>query len=189
MHTSGKIEIIQQPVLDDIDRQLIALIAHGLPLSPRPYEALAKQLEPYHRVTEQQIIDRIQQLQDIGYIKRYGVVVRHHELGYTANGMVVWDICDNQVNELGHCIGKFDCVTLSYRRPRRLPEWPYNLFTMVHGRSRDEVIARVNDIVECCELHDIQHEILFSTRRFKQRGARYQKTLSRHIPCSKEVKA
>jgi len=94
-------------------------------------------------------------------------------LGYTANGMVVWDVPDDKASELGTCIGRFSCVTLSYRRPRRLPDWPYNLFTMVHGRNRDEVRMNVEEIVNSCGLQDINHTILFSTRRFKQRGASY----------------
>ena len=145
------------------DRALIKHIEHGIPLVPRPYVEIAQQLG----ITEQDVIDRIQQLQQKGAIKRYGVVVRHHELGYTSNGMVVWNVPDERVGELGKCIGDFDCVTLSYRRPRRLPDWPYNLFTMVHGRNREEVIEKVNAIVESCELQDIDHTILFSTRRFK----------------------
>jgi len=160
----------QASLLEDSDRQLIDLIAAGLPLTHRPYAVIAEQLD----CSEQQVIERIVRLQGLGHIKRYGVVVRHHELGYTANGMVVWDIPDDRVTELGLCIGKFDCVTLSYRRPRRLPDWPYNLFTMVHGRSRQEVLASVDHIVEHCRLQDIDRDILFSTRRFKQRGARYQ---------------
>ena len=158
-------------LLDDTDRRLIELIAPGLPLSPRPYAAIAEHLG----CDEQQVVTRIERLQASGYIKRYGVVVRHHELGYTANGMVVWNIPDNRVTELGLCIGRFECVTLSYRRPRCLPDWPYNLFTMVHGRSREEVMRRVDEIVEHCSLQDIDRDILFSTRRFKQRGARYQR--------------
>jgi DNA-binding Lrp family transcriptional regulator len=151
------------------DRALIKAVEHGLPIVSRPYALIAQQLN----TTEQDVITRLQRLIDNGAIKRYGVVVRHRELGYTANGMVVWDIPDNRVEELGLCIGRYDCVTLSYRRPRRLPEWPYNLFTMVHGSSRDEVSRKVEDIVQSCGLQDINHTILFSTRRFKQRGASY----------------
>ncbi len=151
------------------DRALIKHIEHGIPLVPRPYVDIAQQLG----ITEQDVIERIQSLQQKGAIKRYGVVVRHHELGYTANGMVVWNVPDERVAELGKCIGDYDCVTLSYRRPRCLPDWPYNLFTMVHGRNREEVIEKVNHIVESCGLQAIDHTILFSTRRFKQRGAQY----------------
>ena len=151
------------------DRALIKAVEHGLPITSRPYAEIAKSLN----ITEQDVISRLQQLFDKGAIKRYGVVVRHKELGYTANGMVVWDVPDSRVEELGMCIGNYDCVTLSYRRPRRLPEWPYNLFTMVHGSNREEVTKKVEEIAQSCGLQDINHTILFSTRRFKQRGASY----------------
>ncbi len=151
------------------DRALIKAVEHGLPIASRPYAEIAKNLG----TTEQDVISRLQQLMDNGAIKRYGVVVRHKELGYTANGMVVWDVPDDKVEEMGMCIGKYDCVTLSYRRPRCLPDWSYNLFTMVHGSNRDEVTQKVEDIVEQCGLQNIKHTILFSTRRFKQRGASY----------------
>ena len=151
------------------DRALIKAVQSGLPVVSRPYAEIAKQLNS----SETDVISRLQYLIDNGAIKRYGVVVRHKELGYTANGMVVWDIPDDKVEEIGMCIGKYDCVTLSYRRPRRLPDWSYNLFTMVHGSSREEVTQKVEEIVEKCGLQNMEHNILFSTRRFKQRGASY----------------
>jgi DNA-binding Lrp family transcriptional regulator len=154
------------------DRLLIEAIEHGLPIVSRPYQQIARQLN----VSEQFVIDRLQNLIDNGAIKRYGVVVRHKELGYTANGMVVWDVPDSVVGALGFRMGKIACVTLSYRRPRRLPDWPYNLFTMVHGRDRDEVRQKVEEIVADCDLWDIDYRILFSARRFKQCGARYSRT-------------
>ncbi len=155
--------------LSSEDRALIKAVQSGLPVVSRPYADIAKQLNS----SEADVISRLQYLIDNGAIKRYGVVVRHKELGYTANGMVVWDIPDDKVEEIGMCIGKYDCVTLSYRRPRRLPDWSYNLFTMVHGSSREEVTQKVEEIVEKCGLQNMEHNILFSTRRFKQRGASY----------------
>jgi len=151
------------------DRALIRAVQRGLPIVSRPYAEIARQLGS----SEQDVISRLQQLMDKGAIKRYGIVVRHKELGYTENGMVVWNIPDDKVEKIGMCIGKYSSVTLSYRRPRRLPEWPYNLFTMIHGSSREEVSKNVAEIVKNCGLHGIEHSILFSTRRFKQRGASY----------------
>lgn len=151
------------------DRALIKIVQHGLPVVSHPYADIAERLS----TTEQDVIRRLQKLINNGSIKRFGVVVRHRELGYKANGMVVWNVPDDSVSKLGTCIGRYSCVTLSYRRPRRLPDWPYNLFTMVHGRNREEVRQKVEDIVESCGLKDIDHTILFSTRRFKQRGASY----------------
>jgi hypothetical protein len=100
-------------------------------------------------------------------------VVRHHELGYGANAMVVWDVPDEQVASLGHCLAGFDFITLCYRRPRHLPRWRYNLYCMIHGKSRDEVLSHLEWMVGHCGLSALPHAVLFSRRRFKQRGAHY----------------
>lgn len=156
-------------MLDTTNRALVSLIQDGLPLVSRPFAAIAHQLG----IDEQEVIHRIEALCDAGMITRFGVVVRHHELGYRANAMVVWDVPDNRVDEVGRCLGQVDCVTLCYRRPRRLPLWPYNLFCMIHGKDRQRVLARLEDIVDAAGLKDIDYKVLFSGRRFKQRGARY----------------
>lgn len=148
---------------------LIGAVQQGLPLVPRPYAEIGAGIG----LTESEVIAGLAHLSEQGIIKRMGVVVRHHELGYRANAMVVWDIPDDRVSALGHCVGKFDFVTLCYRRPRRLPAWRYNLFSMIHGQDRDEVLSLVAQLKERCGLQDIAHEVLFSRRRFKQCGARY----------------
>jgi len=168
-------------VLDDRDIALIAEIQTGLPLTPNPYADVGQRIG----LSEAAVIERLQRLQQAGAIKRLGVVVRHHEIGYRANAMTVWNIPDEKVSELGECMGGFEFVTLCYRRPRRLPDWPYNLFTMVHGRDRDEVLSNISHMAERCGLASIQYEVLFSKRRFKQRGAIYtasreSKKLSQH---------
>lgn len=151
------------------ENALIGAVQQGLPLVPRPFAEIGAGIG----LSEGEVIAGLGQLQDQGVIKRMGVVVRHHELGYRANAMVVWDIPDDQVSALGRCVGRFDFVTLCYRRPRRLPAWRYNLFCMIHGRDRDEVLSLVAQLKEQCGLHDAPHEVLFSQRRFKQCGARY----------------
>ena len=161
----------EQAVLDDQDQDLITLIQTGLPISKTPYADIAESLG----MKEGDVILRLKRLIDDKVIKRFGVVVRHHELGYRSNAMVVWDIPDEMISELGSCMGQFDFVTLCYRRPRRLPEWSYNLFTMIHGQDRDDVLENIQLLVESCALEKINHQALFSTRRFKQRGAIYRK--------------
>jgi len=163
--------------LDAIDKALIAVVQNGLPLCERPYAAIGQQLG----LDEQAVIHRLQSLQEQGAIKRFGVVVRHHELGYQANAMVVFDIADEKVARLGHCIGKFEYVTLCYRRPRVLPQWPYNLFCMIHGKDRDAVLSHVQELMQRCGLQDVPHAVLFSKRRFKQRGAVYRSVQKRHV--------
>lgn len=150
---------------------LIEAISHGLPLIRQPYAAVAQQLD----CSEEEVIAGIKRIMMRGDLKRFGVVVRHRQLGYRANGMVVWDIHDDRVKQVGHCIGQYSFVTLCYQRPRRLPDWRYNLFSMIHGRDREAVESQVEFIVEQCGLHEIEHKILFSKRCFKQRGASYSR--------------
>lgn len=150
-------------------RDLIRSLQRGLPIVERPYEALASELG----CDEDEVIDAITRLQERHYIKRLGLVLRHRPLGYTANAMVVWDVPDDEVDAVGHCFGSFDFVTLSYQRPRQLPDWPYNLFSMIHGQSRDQVYAHLEKLVQRCGVQRFPHEVLFSKHCFKQRGAFY----------------
>ncbi|MBI3570784.1 MAG: Lrp/AsnC family transcriptional regulator [Gammaproteobacteria bacterium] len=158
-----------QPPVDDTDRRLLAAIQHGLPLVSRPYAGIAAHLG----MSEEEVTTRLARLKDIGVIRRFGVVVRHHELGYSANAMVVWDVPDEQAAGLGRCLAGFDFITLCYRRPRRLPQWRYNLYCMIHGKNRAEVLSHLEWMVNHCGLQSLPHEVLFSRRRFKQRGAVY----------------
>lgn len=157
------IELSQQ------DIELIRAIQDGLPLVPRPYAVLGESIG----MGEREVMDRLQALQAAGAIKRMGVIVRHRELGYRSNAMVVWDIDDEQVAERGRRFSQFDFVTLCYRRPRSLPDWPYNLFCMIHGQDRRDVRANIQRLVDECGMTNTPYAILFSQRRFKQRGAIY----------------
>ena len=159
-----------KPHLEPEDLALIGAIQGGLPLVSRPYAEIGARIG----LSEEEVMARLARLRETGAIKRMGVVVRHHELGYRANAMVVWDIPDDEVSRLGPCIGRFRFVTLCYRRPRHLPDWPYNLFCMIHGRDRESVLRNVDLLIAQCGLEQYGHEILFSKRRFKQRGAAYQ---------------
>jgi DNA-binding Lrp family transcriptional regulator len=155
--------------VDATDRRLLAAIENGLPLTQRPYAAVGSRVG----LTEAGVIARLRRLIDGGVIKRFGLVVRHHELGYRANAMAVWDIPDAEVDVLGRKLVAYDFVTLSYRRPRRPPDWPYNLFCMVHGRDRETVLEQIGLIRADLDLARYPGAVLFSRRRFKQRGARY----------------
>jgi DNA-binding Lrp family transcriptional regulator len=159
-------------VHDETDLRLIEAIQDGLPLVPRPYARVGQQIG----LAEDEVIRRIGQLRERGIIRRLGVVVRHRKLGIRANAMVVWDIPDERIAELAPLIASQDGVNLCYRRPRRPPEWPYNLFSMIHGRDRAAVLSVLDGIVQRCGLQDIPRQVLFSRRCFKQQGAHYRLT-------------
>lgn len=157
-------------VLSETDARLISEIQGGLPLVSHPYAEVAKRIN----LSEEDVIQRISSMHEDGIIKRLGIIVRHHELGYTANAMVVWDVPEARIQKVGETLGSKSCVTLCYQRPRRLPEWPYNLFCMIHGQEREQVLSFIETMVQEEDLKDIPHKVLFSGKRFKQRGARYQ---------------
>lgn len=155
-------------MIDDIDRALIVATQGGLPLVPRPYHAIAEQLG----LSADEVMQRLRGLLASGVIRRIGAVPNHYAIGWTANGMTVWDVADDQVDELGAKIGALDFVTHCYRRPRALPTWPYNLFAMVHGASRDECSAKAAEIRALLGAACRASDILYSTKILKKTGLR-----------------
>ena len=157
-----------QPI-GEIERRLISVLQEGLPMFIRPFQLIAGRVG----TSEAEVLGRIRRWLEEGAIKRFGVVVRHHELGFRANAMLVHDIPDERVGDIGRALAEEQAVTLCYRRPRCLPEWPYNLFCMIHGRERGEVEATIAELRQRRGLEKYAHETLVSPTRFKQNGARY----------------
>jgi DNA-binding Lrp family transcriptional regulator len=157
----------QGPVapLGDEERRLAARVAAGLPLEPRPFAAFG--------LPEAQLIATLQRWLDAGIVRRIGAVVRHRRLGYEANAMVVWDVPEAQASDAGRGLAADASVTLCYRRARALPEWPYNLYCMVHGRERADVAQAIERLSARHGLARYPRAVLFSKRCFSQRAARY----------------
>ncbi len=155
-------------MLSDFDRRLVAATQGGLPLLARPYEAVGAMLG----VSGDVVRERLAAMQAQGLVRRIGAVPNHYRLGYTANGMSVWDVDDARVDELGEQVGALPGVSHCYRRPRRGPAWRYNLFAMLHGRTREAVAQQAKAIAallgDACRAHDI----LYSTAILKKTGLR-----------------
>ena len=158
--------------LSDFDRELIAATQTGLPLVARPYEAVGAMLG----VSGGEVRERLAQMLSQGVIRRIGAVPNHYRLGYVANGMTVWDVDDALVDELGERVGAVPGVSHCYRRPRERPLWPYNLFAMVHGRSRDEVEAQAEVIRQLLGSACTASDILYSSAILKKTGLRLTET-------------
>lgn len=154
--------------LDPVDRRIVRATQAGLPLVAAPYAEVAATLG----LTEAEVIDRMAAMQDRAAIRRIALAPNHYALGMTANGMSVWDVDDDRISELGARIGALPFVTHCYRRPRALPDWPYNLFAMLHGSDRSEVEAKRQEVSailgDACRGCDI----LYSTRILKKTGLR-----------------
>jgi DNA-binding Lrp family transcriptional regulator len=153
-------------------QQALALRRHlegGLPLVARPYQALGERIN----ADENQVLEQMHQWSEQGLFRRIGLVLHHRALGFTANAMLVLDVPDSLIDEVGLRLGRAPGINLCYQRPRRLPQWRYNLFCMVHGRQRDQVEAQIQALLEEHLLSDLPHQLLFSTQVFKQCGGRF----------------
>ena len=164
--------------LTPLDRRLLDALCRGLPLEPRPYAALGRPLG----LSEAAVSTRIQSWLRDGTLKRFGVVVRHHELGWSANAMVVWQVDPDRLDRLAAVLTGFPFVTLCYSR-RPIPErWPFNLYCMIHGVDRARVLDQVDRLVEAAGSLAQNHRVLFSRRRFKQCGP-----VMRHVETSEPI--
>jgi len=163
--------------VDAIDRRIIEATQGGLPVTARPFHAVADRLD----LAADEVMRRLRRMQEIGVIRRVGAVPNHYALGYRANGMSVWDVPDERVDELGEKVGALDFVSHCYCRPRILPDWPYNLFAMVHGTDRAGTEEKVRQIAALLGGADRGHAVLYSTRILKKTGLRIDKSQSQVI--------
>ncbi|WP_170367429.1 AsnC family transcriptional regulator [Ruegeria arenilitoris] len=155
-------------MIDATDRRIIEALQGGLPLVPAPYAQVADDLG----IEEATLLDRLAALKARGVIRRIAAAPNHYKLGMTSNGMTVWDVQDDLIGELGAQIGALPFVTHCYERPRALPDWPYNLFAMVHGSSPDEVEQKRGQIAAILGSACRGSDILYSTRILKKTGLR-----------------
>lgn len=154
--------------LDAIDRQIIQATQAGLPLVAEPYLAIAAQLG----LSAETVMQRMTDMQTSGIIRRIGAVPNHFKLGYLYNGMTVWDVADEYIDELGLEVAGLAFVSHCYRRPRHLPDWPYNLFAMVHAKTLQEAERQIAAIALVLGAYVRQHEVLYSSKILKKTGLR-----------------
>jgi len=155
-------------IIDDLDRCIVQATQAGLALQTAPYTEVAA----ICGCDTQTVMQRMSRMLERGVIRRIGAVPNHYQLGLRGNGMSVWDVDDDRLQDLGAQVGRLDFVSHCYERPRHLPLWPYNLFAMVHGHDRDEVVSKIDQITELLGTDCRQHDVLFSTRILKKTGLR-----------------
>lgn len=153
--------------LKDGDSHLVQALTRGLQLEEQPFQSIATKLGR----SEADVLLRLERLCAAKIIKRIGVIVRHRALGWRSNAMVVWDVAEDVVDRAGTAMATFAGITLCYRRRRVEPDWPYNLYCMVHAKARSEALDIIAAATETTGLNTCPRRILFSTRCFKQTGA------------------
>ena len=156
------------PLLDDVDRRIVLATQAGLPVTPRPYHAVAEALG----ISAEEVMMRLDRMRDERIVRRIALVPNHYALGYRANGMAVWDVDDERIDALAARVASLPFVSHCYRRVRRPPRWRYNLFVMLHGLSRAEVYEGAAAVSEIIGDAARAHDILFSTRILKKTGLR-----------------
>ena len=154
------------------ERDLVVEIQDGLPITETPYADVAEALG----VDVEWVLRTIKRFDAAGKIRRVGVVPNHYALGYTENGMTVWDVPDEKLDAVGPEVAGLEFVTHCYERPRHEGVWPYNFFAMTHGRSEAESERRIQRVRETMDAHwDVGEgdwDSLFSTEILKKTGIR-----------------
>lgn len=155
----------------DINQQkkILMELTSGLPICEEPYKELAEKIN----VTQDVLFEFIQDLIDSNVIHRFGMVLDQEAIGYKENAIVVWDIPDEEVDQIGALLGLQEKISLCYHRPRQLPDWPYNLFTLIHGKTKHDVISELNKIIESNGIGNYASDVLFSAETFKASGKRF----------------
>lgn len=154
-------------MVSEQERALLLIVQEEIPLVPEPYREMAERIG----ASEEQVLSMLGSLLARQVIKRLAAVPNHYALGVTHNGMSVWNVPDERVSEVGAKLGQRTEITHCYRRPRQ-PGWPYNVFAMVHGMSREEVLSKIDAITREAGLEDCEHDVVFSTRILKKQGTR-----------------
>ncbi|WP_121741591.1 siroheme decarboxylase subunit beta [Natronorubrum halophilum] len=158
--------------LTPAERDLVLEVQGGLPLTETPYADVADAIGQETRW----VIETINRFERAGKIRRIGVVPNHYALGYTENGMTVWNVPDDLVEEVGPAVAALPFVTHCYRRPRHEGVWPYNFFAMTHGRSEEESRQRIDQVrdtmADYWDVTDDDWDSLFSTQILKKTGIR-----------------
>ncbi len=153
-------------MLTDIEKKVISSIQGDIPVSERPYLALAKQID----ISEQVFIDTLKDLTDRGIIRRFGATLRHQKSGFSSNAMTAWQVEEDRIEEVGEIMATFKAVSHCYRRDPK-PGWPFNLYTMIHGTDEDNCRQTAAKMAEKAGVNT--YSLLFSKKELKKTSMKY----------------
>ena len=166
------VEPSDRSTLTPDERDLVVEIQGGLPITETPYADVAAAID----ADVEWVVETIERFRREGKVRRVGVIPNHYALGYTENGMTVWDVPEDVLDEVGPVVADLEFVTHCYERPRHAGVWEYNFFAMTHGRTEAESERRVAQVRETmADYWDVgsdDWDTLFSTRILKKTGIR-----------------
>lgn len=148
------------------DKEFIRQLQKDLEVVDRPFLKVAQSLG----MSEDQVFEKLRYYEEIGVMRRYAAILRHRDVGFVANGMIVWRVPEQRIKEVGNMLGAFPQISHCYQRPV-YADWPYNVFSMVHCKSIAEAESMARDIQKHIKVDD--YRILFSSREFKKTRVEY----------------
>ena len=151
--------------MDERDLELLKVAQDGVLFTEQPYQILGEMVG----MSEQEVVDRLRALQDEGIIRRFAATIGHRALGIVANAMIAWRAPSEDIERAGELLGSVDEVTHCYERATT-PDWPYNLYTMVHSTSKEDCLDRARRLSQLSGI--TEYRVLFSEFEYKKTSAR-----------------
>ncbi|WP_293448525.1 Lrp/AsnC family transcriptional regulator [Persephonella sp.] len=152
--------------LTEIDKKIIKITQEDIPLVEKPFEILAQKAD----LPQEHIIQKLQFYKENGVMRRFAAILYHRKAGFKANGMTVWNVPPDREDEVGYKLASFRSVSHCYKRTTN-EKWRYNIFSMIHGKTKEELENFVFDISQEIGIKDFK--ILYSTKEFKKRRIKY----------------
>ena len=153
-------------MLTELEKKIIASIQGDIPIIPRPYLTIAKNLA----ISEQKVLEIVAGLQDRGIMRRFGATLRHQKTGFEANAMTAWQVDEKRILKVGNIMASFKQVSHCYRR-NPTSNWPFNLYTMIHGTSEKECHATAESMAKKAGI--TTYSLLFSRKELKKTSMKY----------------
>lgn len=148
------------------DKEFVRQLQKDLPVIDRPFLPAAKALG----MSETEVFEKLRYYEEIGVMRRFAAILRHRDVGFVANGMIVWRVPEDKIESVGATLGAFPQISHCYQRPV-YADWPYNVFSMVHCKSVSDAENMAKDIQKHIQVDD--YRILFSSREFKKTRVEY----------------
>ncbi|GIU70958.1 MAG: transcriptional regulator [Candidatus Nitrosocaldaceae archaeon] len=174
LDNDDKPKAVDKPTIKDLkpiklterDKEFIRELQKDIELVKEPFNEPAKRLG----ITVEELLAKAKEYEKIGIMRRFAAILRHRDAGFTANGMIVWKVPEDRIDEVGYRVAAYKEVSHCYKRPT-YEDWPYNLFSMVHARSKESCIKIAEEIAKDIKIDD--YKILFSLREFKKERVKY----------------
>lgn len=152
--------------MDELDKKIVRTVQEEFPLVEEPYKVLAEKIG----ITQQELIDRLKRYKRSGKIRKIGAVLRHREIGFSANALCAWEVPEERMEEVGTLMAMHPAVSHCYDR-LTAPEWPYNLYTMIHAHTKEECAAIAGQLAKKAGV--AKRVMLYSIKEWKKTSMRY----------------